>query len=183
MAKFTRSIRKEFKKVPKPFSSDALYENGQYTGKWQYVDSLQFLKGIVVPRTTEGNISHVEDLHESQTRLLDNDDIENEQSSVENSANMDFALQVSVTADVSQEIVKKVVDLVEELENTVGQSNLPYKQVELLSLQVYVEDFKFAIFGCIPLDWTLFHSMLAGVASYLVILHQLNTMENMIFED
>ncbi|KAF5282384.1 hypothetical protein FQR65_LT14320 [Abscondita terminalis] len=79
--------------------------------------------------------------------------------------------------------VKKVVDVVEELENTVGQSNLPYKQVELLSLQVYVEDFKFAIFGCIPLDWALFHSMLAGVASYLVILHQLNTMENMIFED
>ncbi|KAK4886635.1 hypothetical protein RN001_002906 [Aquatica leii] len=60
--------------------------------------------GIVAPRTTEGNVSHIEALQESQTSLLDNDDIEDEQFSDENSANVDFSSQVSVTADVSQEI-------------------------------------------------------------------------------
>ncbi|KAK4878804.1 hypothetical protein RN001_011310 [Aquatica leii] len=66
--------------------------------------SLQFLKGIVAPRTTEGNVSHIEASQESQTSLLDKDDIEDEQFSDENSANVDFSSQVSVTADVSQEI-------------------------------------------------------------------------------
>ncbi|KAK4887293.1 hypothetical protein RN001_003564 [Aquatica leii] len=86
------------------FSSDALDEDGQYTGKWQFFGSLQFLKGIVAPRTTEGNVSHIEASQESQTSLLNNDDIEDEQFSDENSANVDFSSQVSVTADVSQEI-------------------------------------------------------------------------------
>ncbi|KAF5286017.1 hypothetical protein FQR65_LT13014 [Abscondita terminalis] len=72
---------------------------------------------------------------------------------------------------------KKTVQLMEDLEQAVGKSNLPYKQVELFSLQVYVEDFKFSVFGCFPLDWTLLHSMVAGVATYLVIFHQFSNME------
>ncbi|KAF5300139.1 hypothetical protein FQR65_LT09230 [Abscondita terminalis] len=72
---------------------------------------------------------------------------------------------------------KKTVQLMEDLERAVGKSNLPYKQVELFSLQVYVEDFKFSVFGCFPLDWTLLHSMVAGVATYLVIFHQFSNME------
>ncbi|KAK4883273.1 hypothetical protein RN001_006592 [Aquatica leii] len=72
---------------------------------------------------------------------------------------------------------RKTVRLMEDLERAVGKSNLPYKQVELFSLQVYVEDFKFSIYGCFPLDWTLLHSMVAGVATYLVIFHQFSNME------
>ncbi|KAF5279263.1 hypothetical protein FQR65_LT15448 [Abscondita terminalis] len=72
---------------------------------------------------------------------------------------------------------KRTVQLMEDLEKAVGKSNLPYKQVELFSLQVYVEDFKFSLFGCFPLDWTLLHSMAAGVATYLVIFHQFSNIE------
>ncbi|KAF5300140.1 hypothetical protein FQR65_LT09231 [Abscondita terminalis] len=73
--------------------------------------------------------------------------------------------------------VVKTVNLIEDLERAIGKSNLPYKQVELFSLQVYVEDFKFSLYGCFPLDWTLLHSMVAGVATYLVIFHQFSNME------
>ncbi|KAF5272894.1 hypothetical protein FQA39_LY07660 [Lamprigera yunnana] len=72
---------------------------------------------------------------------------------------------------------KKTVQLMEDLEKAVGKSNLAYKQIELFSLQVYVEDFKFSVFGCFPLDWTLLHSMAAGIATYLVIFHQFSNME------
>ncbi|KAK4882444.1 hypothetical protein RN001_005763 [Aquatica leii] len=87
-------------------TGDALDEDGQYTGKWQFFGSLLFLKGIVAPRTTEGNVSHIEASQESQISLLDNDDIEDEQFSDENSANVDFSSQVSVTADISQVVAK-----------------------------------------------------------------------------
>ncbi|KAF5271164.1 hypothetical protein FQR65_LT17689 [Abscondita terminalis] len=85
----------------------------------------------------------------------------------------------SPNPDVDQQHprAKKTVQLMEDLETAVGKSNLPYKQVELFSLQVYVENFKFSVFGYFPLDWTLLHSMVAGVATYLVIFHQFSNME------
>ncbi|KAK4887448.1 hypothetical protein RN001_003719 [Aquatica leii] len=55
---------------------------------------------------SKGNVSHIEASQESQTSLLDNDDIEDEQFSDENSANVDFSSQVSVTADISQVVAK-----------------------------------------------------------------------------
>ncbi|KAF5272890.1 hypothetical protein FQA39_LY07656 [Lamprigera yunnana] len=73
--------------------------------------------------------------------------------------------------------VKKTVHLMEDLETAVGQYNLAYKQIDLFALQVYVEDFKFSVFGCFPLDWTLLHSMAAGIATYLVIFYQFSNME------
>ncbi|KAF5273715.1 hypothetical protein FQR65_LT17127 [Abscondita terminalis] len=84
-------------------------------------------------------------------------------------------LDVSSFTGIS--MAKKTVQLMEDLETAVGKSNLPYKQVELFSLQVYVENFKFSVFGYFPLDWTLLHSMVAGVATYLVIFHQFSNME------
>ncbi|KAF5274471.1 hypothetical protein FQR65_LT16985 [Abscondita terminalis] len=65
----------------------------------------------------------------------------------------------------------------EDLEKATNKANLSYKQVELFSLQVYVEDYKFSVFGCFPLDWTLLHSMVAVVATYLVIFHQFSNIE------
>ncbi|KAF5272606.1 hypothetical protein FQR65_LT17324 [Abscondita terminalis] len=56
-------------------------------------------------------------------------------------------------------LTKETVQLMEDLERTAIKSNLPYKQVELFSLQVYVEDFKFSVFGSFPLDWTLLHTV------------------------
>lgn len=100
---------------------------------------MQFLKGIVAPRTTEGNVSHVEASQESQTSLLDNDDIENEQSSDENSPNVDFSSQVSVTADVSQEIVSAdfsqvgAMDGVSQVNTNNGGLRINKRQRELVS--------------------------------------------------
>ncbi|KAF5302620.1 hypothetical protein FQR65_LT19102 [Abscondita terminalis] len=92
-------------------------------------------------------------------------------------ANVSDVLTVVYHFVAFNEEAKKTVQLMEDLEKAVGKSNLPYKQVELFSLQVYVEDFKFSVFGCFPLDWTLLHSMVAGVATYLVIFHQFSNME------
>lgn len=97
---------KELKKVHKPHPGDAPGEDeGQYTGKWQYFTNLQFLRGIVAPRSTEGNVFHIEVLEESQTSLVDNELTEDEDSLGENSTtNVGSSSQVSVTADVSQVI-------------------------------------------------------------------------------
>ncbi|KAF5286015.1 hypothetical protein FQR65_LT13012 [Abscondita terminalis] len=54
---------------------------------------------------------------------------------------------------------KKTVEIMVDLERAVGKFNLPFKLVELFSLQVYVEDFKLSVFGCVLLDWTLLHSV------------------------
>nr|CAI5856881.1 unnamed protein product [Callosobruchus analis] len=95
---------KELKKVREPRSGDPTDEDGHYTGRWQYFASLQFLKGIVAPRSTEGNVLHIEASQESQTSLPDTDDIEGEQSSDASLTNVDFSSQVSVTAAYSQAI-------------------------------------------------------------------------------
>ncbi|KAF5272892.1 hypothetical protein FQA39_LY07658 [Lamprigera yunnana] len=84
---------------------------------------------------------------------------------------------LSISSFKENEGAKKTVQLMEDLEKAVGKSNFGYKQIELFSLQVYVEDFKFSVFGCFPLDWTLLHSMAAGIATYLVIFHQFSNME------
>ncbi|KAF5286016.1 hypothetical protein FQR65_LT13013 [Abscondita terminalis] len=53
---------------------------------------------------------------------------------------------------------KETVQIIHDLEKSAGASNLPYLQVELFSLQMYVDDIKFKVFGTFPLDWTILHS-------------------------
>ncbi|KAB0796465.1 hypothetical protein PPYR_10526 [Photinus pyralis] len=75
------------------------------------------------------------------------------------------------------EEAKKTVHIVEDLKRLISVRNSECLQVELLSIQVYTNDFKFSIYGCFLLDWRLLHSMASSIATYLVIFHQFHMME------
>lgn len=47
---------KELKKVPKPRSGADVDYKPEYIGTWPYFESLSFLKNILKPRKTDGNI-------------------------------------------------------------------------------------------------------------------------------
>ncbi|XP_031347649.1 uncharacterized protein LOC116174012 [Photinus pyralis] len=72
---------------------------------------------------------------------------------------------------------KKTVEIMEHLEGFMDKLYVQHLQVQLFSLQVYVNDFKFDIFGCFPLDWTLLRSMASGITTYWIIFHQFSHME------
>ncbi|VVC46242.1 BESS motif,MADF domain [Cinara cedri] len=65
---------KEKKKVIKCRSGDSQENAEIYTGKWAYYRLMLFLKNTTMPNNTEGNISDLEDTHDSYT---DNISLEN----------------------------------------------------------------------------------------------------------
>ncbi|KAB0801638.1 hypothetical protein PPYR_03824 [Photinus pyralis] len=67
---------------------------------------------------------------------------------------------------------KRTLYLIEDLEQKTSKLSFNYMQVELISLQVFLQDLRFSVLGCLPMDWTLMRIMLAATASYLVILYQ-----------
>lgn len=75
-------FKKEVNKIPKPHSGDDAESAFRYTGSWCHFEAMMFLKCIVTPKVTEGNIGMLEknsqdDTSES-TQLHQHSDIENE---------------------------------------------------------------------------------------------------------
>lgn len=65
---------KELKKIPKTKSGDSQDSVPKYPGKWQYFNMLLFLRDILTPRATEGNVS--EDTRSSEVNQENSDEDE-----------------------------------------------------------------------------------------------------------
>jgi hypothetical protein len=50
------TFRKEFKKVPKSRSGDGGEQAPRYLGTWPHFGAMLFLRSVITPRPTEGNI-------------------------------------------------------------------------------------------------------------------------------
>lgn len=50
------TFRREFKKVPKSRSGDGAEQAPRYLGTWPHFDAMLFLRSVITPRPTEGNV-------------------------------------------------------------------------------------------------------------------------------
>ncbi|KAK4879537.1 hypothetical protein RN001_007683 [Aquatica leii] len=77
-------------------------------------------------------------------------------------------------ANATCEEANKCPRLMHKIRNSTKNAKLQDK-IEMYSLQMYHNRLKFYVCGLFPLDYTLLHTIVAGVTTYLVILVQFNT--------
>ncbi|KAF5282786.1 hypothetical protein FQR65_LT02783 [Abscondita terminalis] len=77
-------------------------------------------------------------------------------------------------ANSTCEEANKCPRLMHKIRNSTKNAKLQ-DMIEIYSLQMYHNRLKFYVCGLFPLDYTLLHTIVAGVTTYLVILVQFNT--------
>ncbi|XP_045479360.1 uncharacterized protein LOC123684227 isoform X2 [Harmonia axyridis] len=71
----------------------------------------------------------------------------------------------------------RLLEIIQNIQVTIGRQNLPYKQMSLSLLNSKKNALNLSICGCIPFDWTLIFSVTATFTTYMVYLIQFKEME------